>query len=77
MKIIIRRVFSAYFLSLLFFRYFFSYNKFPLAVFYSVDDFLSIVRSQQVVSELGLIHLWYNIVEELTLSKVKLNSSSG
>ena len=70
-------VFSANILSPFIFRYFLLRISFPSAVFYSVDDFLSITRSQQVVSEPGLVHQWYIIAEEPTLSKAKLNSSSG
>ena len=73
----INRVFSANILSPFVFRYFLLRRSFPSAIFYSVDVFLLIARSQQVVSEPGLIHWWYIIAEEPTLSIAKLNSSIG
>ena len=42
----IHRVFSAYFLPLVVFRLFFFFQQISFGHFYSVDDFLAIVRSQ-------------------------------
>ena len=49
----INRVFNTNILSPFVFRYFLLRRSFPLAIFYSVDVFLLIARSKQVVSEPG------------------------